>query len=356
MTDSERPGCTIRQLVTGPITNTPASVAHTLARGDTNDGRFSYRLPTTQEELLTCISMAEKQTTEAHGALTSAYVKESHASSSQEIGDRQRGPSKAAPGWDDGAVRRDGDDGNRDTKDGSRNSSRADTRKTSTKGGTGGSSFTSDNRQCSPSSQSMRRQAQPVSADGKRSFLEALLDGGHSPATAIAAGLDPAENARGVRASMVAEAVKISMAGGTLVLGPVMGRVTQSSAIVLVEVGNTAAVGCVVTDSVTGGQHRQVGYDQSLRVPSFAAEFNRSARTTSLAEPHPVRKARAPVLSTSPSVPCTLTEARARDRARRAHTYQIEIVHADAGREKPRHLHAPSHRRSQSPSDCAAFL
>lgn len=84
------------------------------------------------------------------------------------------------------------------------------------------------------------------------------MDGGHSPATAIAAGLDPVASARGVAASVVAEAVTIAFAGAAVVLGPVVGRVTQRSAVILVEVGCAAAVGCVLTDAVTGKLHRQV--------------------------------------------------------------------------------------------------
>lgn len=102
------------------------------------------------------------------------------------------------------------------------------------------------------------RQATAVSADGERSFLQAFLYVGHSPATAMAAGLDPAASARGVRPSVVAEAVKLSIAGARVVLGPVVGRVTQRTAVVLVEAGSTAAVACVLTDGVTGEQHRQV--------------------------------------------------------------------------------------------------
>ncbi|CAN0336330.1 unnamed protein product, partial [Hapterophycus canaliculatus] len=57
---------------------------------------------------------------------------------------------------------------------------------------------------------------------------------------------------------VVAEAVKIDYCGATVVLGPVVGRVTQRSAVILLEVGCSAAVGCVLTDGVTGGRHRQV--------------------------------------------------------------------------------------------------
>lgn len=104
----------------------------------------------------------------------------------------------------------------------------------------------------------IRRQEKPVSADGERSFLEAFLDSGHSPATAVAAGFDPVASAKGVPASVVAEAVAVTFVGATVVLGPVVGRVTQGSAVVLLEVGSTAAVGCVLTDGVTAGRHRQV--------------------------------------------------------------------------------------------------
>lgn len=57
---------------------------------------------------------------------------------------------------------------------------------------------------------------------------------------------------------MAAEAVRVEYVGATVVLGPVVGRVTQGSAVVLVEVGSPAPVSCVLTDAATGGQHRQV--------------------------------------------------------------------------------------------------
>ena len=149
------------------------------------------------------------------------------------------GRGKEAPGWDDGGA----------------------------PGGGGGIVSTHpDSTQASYGTQSSSnalatappRQGTAVSADGERSFLQVSLYAGHSPVTAIAAGLDPAASARGVRASVVAEAVKLSISGATVVLGPVVGRVTQRSAVVLLEAGSTAAVGCVLTDGVTGRQRRQV--------------------------------------------------------------------------------------------------
>lgn len=99
---------------------------------------------------------------------------------------------------------------------------------------------------------------QPVSASRERSYIEVMLDAGMSPAAAAAAGRDPAESAWGLCASAVAKAVTVPFVGVTVVLGPVIGRVTQGSAVVLVEVGSKAPVACVLMDGVSGGQHRQV--------------------------------------------------------------------------------------------------
>lgn len=107
----------------------------------------------------------------------------------------------------------------------------------------------------------------PVSVNGERSYLEATLDAGLSPSAAIAAGWEPTASARGLQASVVAKAVTVSFVGATVVLGPVIGRVTQGSAIILVEVGSKAPVACVLMDGVSGGQHRQVGMDMmNLRI------------------------------------------------------------------------------------------
>lgn len=123
------------------------------------------------------------------------------------------------------------------------------------------------------------RQVKPVSADGERSFLEAFVDGGHSPATAIAAGFDRAASAKGVQASVVAKTVKILLADAMVVLGPVIGRVTQRSAAILVEVCRLAAVGCLLTDGVTGKQHRQVKilllrFGHTRGIPNLTSLFN----------------------------------------------------------------------------------
>lgn len=174
-------------------------------------------------------------------------------SSGREVGGRgggeggatQKGKAKAeaAPGWDHGGSGSSG-------RTSEPSSGRADTQ------------ASHESQQATTTAAMLHtprsRQAKPVSARGERSFLEAFLDGGHSPATAVAAGLDPAASARGVAASVAAEAVTVSFVGATVVLGPVVGRVTQRSAVVLVEVGSTAAVGCVLADGVTGRQHRQV--------------------------------------------------------------------------------------------------
>ncbi|CAM9170267.1 unnamed protein product, partial [Ascophyllum nodosum] len=73
-------------------------------------------------------------------------------------------------------------------------------------------------------SRAVPEQVKPASADGERSFLEALLDVGHSPMTTVAAGLDPGASARGVGASVVLESIKVAF-GATVVVGPIGGRV-----------------------------------------------------------------------------------------------------------------------------------
>ncbi|CAN0421929.1 unnamed protein product, partial [Discosporangium mesarthrocarpum] len=59
-------------------------------------------------------------------------------------------------------------------------------------------------------------------------------------------------------AGVVVSTVSCAFREARVVLGPVVGRVTAGSAIVLVETGGQATVGCVVTDSITGVSHRQV--------------------------------------------------------------------------------------------------
>lgn len=257
VTDAKHPGCTIRQLIAGPITDTPHPVGDECASdgrpaprplvGDSGGlERFSYRLTSIEDPTTTTRrgqALSLDATTDILGSDGSTTIPIGAASTSPRTTlDVGAGRGKEAPGWDDFGASGGG-------------------------AGVGGNTYP-DNTQASHGTQSpssnaslagaIPRQSVAVSADGERSFLQASLYAGHSPATAIAAGLDPAASARGSRASVVAEAVKLSIAGATVVLGPVVGRVTQRSAVVLVEAGSTAAVGCVLTDGVTGGQHRQV--------------------------------------------------------------------------------------------------
>ncbi len=267
--DSKHPGCTIRQIVAGPITDTPRTVtlatssangqqtSRTLSEVSTDAGRFSCKWctppgddddddPALRKNVATSAkptpSLGEGASTVASvGAAEGAAAETTTASPRQKLeggeggtgGPTQEGKAAAAaavaPGWDDGGANN------------STNGSQISSQPPST-----------------VAAVATRRQEKPVSADGERSFLEAFLNGGHSPATAAAAGFDPAASARGVPASVVAEAVAVTFVGVTVVLGPVVGRVTQGSAVVLLEAGSTAAVGCVLTDGVTGVRHRQV--------------------------------------------------------------------------------------------------
>lgn len=257
VTDAKHPGCTIRQLIAGPITDTPHPVGYECASdgrpaprplvGDSGGlERFSYRLtriedPTTTTRRGHALSLdATTGIFGSDGSITLPIVAAS--TSPRTTLDVEAGRGKEAPGWDDFSASGGGVSPGGKTYPGHTQVSHG-TQSSSTNASLAGA---------------IPKQAMTVSADGERSFLQASLYAGHSPATAIAAGLDPAASARGVRASVVAEAVKLSIAGATVVLGPVVGRVTQRSAVVLVEAGSTAAVGCVLTDGVTGGQHRQV--------------------------------------------------------------------------------------------------
>lgn len=268
--DSKHPGCTIRQIVAGPITDSPRRTpaagpsaaprgARTLSDFTTDSsGRFSFRRSSDPaggglaaagagfETNDTAVSSVGANHNPSGSLGTSAGTVPTSARKANGGGDggvTQRqgkgGAAAAAPGWDDGASGSGGPAGGRTDPQASRESQQAATT-------------------TATANAPRRRQEKPVSAGGERSFLEVFLDGGHSPATAVAAGIDPAASARGVAASVAAAAVTVTFVGATVVLGPVVGRVTQRSAVVLVEVGSTAAVGCVLTDGVTGGQHRQV--------------------------------------------------------------------------------------------------
>ena len=253
MTDAKHPGCTIRQLIAGPITDTPHPIGDECARDGCPAPRSLVENSNDFERFSSRLTRVEDPTaTTRHGQEfvfdTTAGILGRDGSTTLPVGapctppgmnmEVAAGRSKNAPGLGDFGAFAGG-------------------------GGVGSATYS---RHTSPGTQSSSnalaeassRQVTAVSADGERSFLQAFLYAGHSPTTAIAAGLDPAASARGVRASVVAEAVKLSIAGAKVVLGPVVGRVTQRSAVVLVEAGSTAAVACVLTDGVTGGQHRQV--------------------------------------------------------------------------------------------------
>lgn len=293
MLDSKHPGCTIRQVVAGPITDTPGATPRvTPATPDPTNGRqgscapseatsvgasrFSFRWSHPGSASSgpaagdgdddsgpkgTARSSSDKINPDTVGsfeddvsAITTAPETGSARPSSRQNkldgGGAGLAQAKAvaasAPGWDD-ASRVSGTPDSRQSE-GSRPPTAADAAGTAPRQST---MTVADGQQ-------RRSAAGPVSALEERSFIEALLDGGHSPATAVASGMDPAASARGVAASVTARAVTVTFVGAAVVLGPVVGRVTQRSAVVLVEVGSAAAVGCVLTDGATGWQHKQV--------------------------------------------------------------------------------------------------
>lgn len=266
ITDSQHPGCYIRQLIAGPITDDPK---RSLRRGEathnnrsdglaplsgvTEGGRFAYRPSSINGGTVTGsdgddtpldndadVPYFSTSMDTPEGTATASTAANRNAGNSttptanptqqqqQQRAETEFVTQQQAPGWDNATA------------------------------------ATNADRVLDMSAAKMtikqRQQAAPVStaAEGERSYLEAVLHAGHSPSTAIAAGYDPAASARGLQASVVAEAVRVEFVGATVVLGPVVGRVTQGSAVVLVEAGSPAPVACVLTDGVTGGQHRQV--------------------------------------------------------------------------------------------------
>lgn len=298
--DSKHPGCTIRQVIAGPITDTPGAPPRvTPATPDPTTGRRGSRAPSEATSVggsrfsyrwshpgsassgsaasdgdddsgpkgtALSSSSSDKANAVTAGsfeddvsAITTAPEAGSARPSSRQNKIDGEGPvlpqakavAAAAPGWDDDAGGASGTPDSRQSE-GSRPATAADAAGTAPWQST--TTTTADGRE-------RRSAAAPVSAHGERSFIEAFLDGGHSPATAVAAGMDPAASVRGVAASVTARAVTVTFVGAAVVLGPVVGRVTQRSAVVLVEVGSTAAVGCVLTDGVTGWQHKQVKWE-----------------------------------------------------------------------------------------------
>ncbi|CAM9913381.1 unnamed protein product, partial [Choristocarpus tenellus] len=72
-----------------------------------------------------------------------------------------------------------------------------------------------------------------------------------------------------VPAGVAVVPVRVEYKGARVVLGPIVGRVTRGTAVVLVELAGEAALGCVLTDSLTGAQHRQVRILQPARPHAF---------------------------------------------------------------------------------------
>lgn len=252
--DAKHPRCVIRQLISGPITDNPRSAAAEEAcsgrsvalrpsEAANDHGRFSWRSASVDALATVESSQGDDTKTDPTNALgdTKEPTTQNTTVSAQEtptIEGVQR--KELGSGADAG---------------------------TSGVGGMGeGDGQPLDTAAFIGAVAPALRQMKPVSADGERSFLQAFLDAGHSPSTAIAAGFEPSRSSRGVPPSVVAEAVKVEFVGTRLVLGPVVGRVTQQSAVVLVEVGSTAAVACLLTDGVTGWRHRQVWLSLSYTV------------------------------------------------------------------------------------------
>eukprot|EP00752_Nemacystus_decipiens_P010481 g9338.t1 len=281
--DSKHPGCTIRQIVAGPITDSPRRPAPVVGataadppaglRGSRalsdftpeSGWRFSCRWssdPASGDPAATGDGFEANDTVDSSvGAITT----NPSGSLGTSVGTTPTSGRKANAGGDGGLTRHKGKEGAAAAPgwDAGGGGGAGSGRASEPPGGRADTQASRKSKQPATMAAAMvdtptRRQEKPVSAGGERSFLEASLDGGHSAATAVAAGIDPAASARGVTASVAAEAVTVTFVGATVVLGPVVGRVTQRSAVVLVEVGSTAAVGCALTDGVTGRQHRQV--------------------------------------------------------------------------------------------------
>lgn len=278
ITDSRNPGCVIRQLVAGPITDTPSGGAQdkdtfrdrepVLSAGSpASCGRFTYRQasPTTttvgasdgDEDSNDGIDDRGSAIPSAAGRAASSAIPATNASTnattampltktlsdtSETIGDegitQQQQQQQQALGWE---IKGNG-------------------------GGAQAGAATGRPAAAAEARLYRRDPLVPISVNGGRFFLEATLDAGLSPAAALAAGWDPQACARGFAATVVAKAVTVPFVGAGVVLGPVIGRVTQGSAVVLMEVGSTAPVACVLTDGESGVQHRQVPEVKKRRI------------------------------------------------------------------------------------------
>lgn len=276
--DSKHPGCIIRQLVPGPITDNPGSsglqethqdrLTPVVSAGSADGGeRFAFRRVSVtvgssngsdvggsdgNDTKTPALNQTASSFANRPSIATGTTVRPPAAAAETKVDGITEQEHHKAPGWESK-----GDGGDETLRASSFNRR--------------GSSYPAD--MAAVAGEKEGRQSllplPPVSANGERSYLEATLDAGLSPTAAVAAGWEPTASARGLQASVAAKAITVSFVGATVVLGPVIGRVTQGSALILVEVGSKAPVACVLTDGVSGGQHRQVGMNKYLREDMF---------------------------------------------------------------------------------------
>jgi hypothetical protein len=109
------------------------------------------------------------------------------------------------------------------------------------------------------------------SLHNQRSYLTLACDAGASPEQLRRTNGSAAVDAQpcGVSPTITAQLTGVFKADARVVVGPVIGRVTQCTAVVLLEVNCTAAVVCVLQDAVTGAVHKQARALRSSRAYAF---------------------------------------------------------------------------------------
>jgi hypothetical protein len=105
----------------------------------------------------------------------------------------------------------------------------------------------------------------------QRSYLTVACNAGASPEQLRRTNGGAAVDARprGVCPTITAQLTGVFKADARVVVGPVIGRVTQCTAVILLEVNCTAAVVCVLQDAVTCAVHKQARTLRSSRAYAF---------------------------------------------------------------------------------------
>jgi hypothetical protein len=131
------------------------------------------------------------------------------------------------------------------------------------------SADSTDTQHSSSSSSSSSTALQPL--HNQRSYLTVACDAGASPEQLRRTNGSAAVDAhpRGVAPTITAQLTGVFKADARVIVGPVIGRVTQCTAVVLVELNCTAAVVCVLQDSVSGAVHKQARTLRSSRAYAF---------------------------------------------------------------------------------------